>query len=269
MKHLVNVSGGAASAVCLFRVIERYGREVVSARLADTNSEHPDLYRFVDDLERLSGVPIVRLDNDGMNIWDVFMEKMMMTDPKLGGCLAAWNLKVLPLAAHAASLGTPDEITIHIGFSPDEEDRVAKLRARNDGWRYDFPLCWEPKLWARCDVLDELHRRGLKECSIYQDGYPHANCLRWNCIKAGIGQWLGVLKDNRPAYLDAEAREQIFIAELVRRGREPRTILKDRRGGETKNLSLRQLREETEAGIIRKVPSWRESTCSCFGEFVA
>ena len=35
MIHLVNISGGMASAVALFRVIERYG--VCKARFADTN----------------------------------------------------------------------------------------------------------------------------------------------------------------------------------------------------------------------------------------
>jgi len=148
-------------------------------------------------------------------------------------------------------------------MSIDEDDRIARLR--NSGtWNYDFPLTW-PRPLLRCDVLDELNRRGIKECSIYKDGYPHANCLRWNCIKSGIGQWIGVLKDNRAGYLEAEEKEQQVIAGMISRGRKPRTILRDRIGGETKDLSLRQLREEADDGIERNVPEWRESTCTCIG----
>ena len=153
MKHLVNVSGGAASAVCLFRVIERYSRENVSASLADTNSEHPDLYRFVDDLERVSGVEIVRLKNDGLNIWDIFEREVMLTNPQSGGCLASWHLKKLPLKAHAASIGTREEITIHIGFSPDEDDRVARLLKKRTGGNtifrcFGLSRCIAATLWT-------------------------------------------------------------------------------------------------------------------------
>lgn len=274
MKHLVNVSGGSGSAVALFRVIDRYGRENVSASLADTNSEHADLYRFADDVERVAGIEVVRLKNDGLTIWDVFFREMMFTNPENGGCLAAWHLKRIPLDNHAISLGPPESLTIHIGFSRDEDDRIGRLlegRAKDPDsppWTFDFPLTWEPPLF-RCQIDKELRQRGIRPCIIYEQGYPHSNCRKWNCIKSGIGQWVGVLKDDRPAYLDAEEKEQQFLAELERRGREPRTILRDRSGGETKNLSLRQLREEVESGRIRmrNVPKWRESTCACLTLF--
>jgi hypothetical protein len=264
MKHVVNVSGGAGSAVALFRVIDRYGRENVSARLADTNSEHPDLYRFVDDVEREAGIEITRLNNYGLNIWDIFFREMMFTNPKTGGCLAAWHLKKLPLMNHAATIGTPEEITIHVGFSIDEDDRISRLVETGKPWQFDFPLTWERPL-VRCSVIDELHRRGIRECEVYEQGYPHANCLKWNCVLSGIGQWLGVLRDNPDGYRDAEEKEQLFLAELARRSRKVTTILRDRSGGVTKNLSLKQLREESESGIERKVPKWRDSTCSCVG----
>lgn len=264
MRHIVNVSGGAGSAVSLFRVIDRYGIENVSARLADTNSEHADLYRFVDDVEREAGLKITRLDNDGLNIWDIFFREMMFTNPQTGGCVAAWHLKKLPLMQHAASIATPETTTIHIGFSVDEDDRMSRLMESGKPWQFDFPLTWEPAL-MRCDVIRELNRRGIKECEVYEQGYPHANCLKWNCVLSGIGQWLGVLRDNPAGYAEAEENEQRFMAELERRGRKVVTILKDRRGGVVRNLSLRQLREEQESGVKRQIPKWRESTCSCVG----
>ena len=62
MKFIVNVSGGAASAIAWFRTVERHGAENVKAVFADTNSEHPDLYRFLDDCESHIGQKIHRID---------------------------------------------------------------------------------------------------------------------------------------------------------------------------------------------------------------
>lgn len=261
--HIVNVSGGAGSAVALMRVIARYGKENTFARFADTNSEHADLYRFLDDLERVLQIPIARLGTGGQTIWDVFERELMFTNPQTGGCIASHRLKKAVLQKHAESIATPQTATIHVGLSIDEDDRIARIHERGKPWRFDMPLCWEPVLW-RCDVMDELHRRGLRECSVYEEGYPHANCLRWNCILSGIGQWIARLKDDPEAYADCEDREQRFMDRLKERGRKVQTILRDRRGGETQNLSLRQLRQEVEAGL-RDGQASRESTCSCIG----
>jgi 3'-phosphoadenosine 5'-phosphosulfate sulfotransferase (PAPS reductase)/FAD synthetase len=67
----VNVSGGHGSALAWHRCIEWFGRDRVVPVFADTNSEHADLYRFLDDCEKQFGQQLTRL-NDGRNIWDVF-----------------------------------------------------------------------------------------------------------------------------------------------------------------------------------------------------
>ena len=193
---------------------------------------------------------------------------MMFTHPVSQGCVAAWHLKKIPLQNHAATIGTPDTVTIHVGFSRDEDDRIKRLTESGKPWKFDFPLTWEPQLF-RCEIEKDLRSRGLEPCVVYADGYPHANCLRLNCIKSGIGQWVGVLKDNPAGYAESEENEQQFMAELERRGRKVQTILRDRSDGETKNLSLRQLREEVESGriVYRNLPKWRESSCSCLTLF--
>ena len=50
-------------------------------------------------------------------------------------------------------------------------------------------------------------------------------------------------------YLYNEGREQDFLASLRAKSRKEVTILRDRRGGETKNFSLLDLRRELEAGV--------------------
>jgi hypothetical protein len=99
---------------------------------------------------------------------------------------------------------------------------------------------------------------------MYADGYPHANC-GGACILAGIKQWSGLLRDDPVLFAYHEQKEQEFLAELRKRGRTEITILKDRRGGEVRNLSLQQLREELEQGIRKPTDTWKVSTCSCMG----
>lgn len=257
MIHVVNVSGGAASAVCLFRVLERYGRENVRAVFADTRWEHPDCYRFIDDVERSSGVQIDRL-SDGRNVWDVFTEAGMLT-MSTGGCKASWELKRRPLLTYTEAID--GDVTTHIGFGPDEDDRMQRIQAAMPDRRFDVPLTWKPQL-GRCDVMDDLKRRGIQVPSMYADGYPHANC-GGACILAGIKQWAGLLKDNPELYRTSEENEERFQQILRDRGRDEHTILKDRRGGVVQNYSLRQLREDIESGRRVTDDSWRESSCTC------
>jgi hypothetical protein len=264
-KHIVNVSGGMASAVCLFRVLERFGKEDTLAVFADTNSEDADLYRFLDDVERVADFPIHRL-NDGRDIWDVFGMSFMFHTMG-NGCKASWELKKKPLQRFHAEHSKPGETTIYIGFGPDEYLRKRRLADSLPEWTFDFPLGWYPALPSRCDLMADLRARGIEPPSLYLSGYPHNNCAG-ACILAGIKQWAGLLHDNPELYRRYEEKEQGFLAELRRRGRVEVTILKDRRGGELRTFSLRQLREEIEAG--RKIPdSWRKSTCSCMGRLFA
>ncbi len=255
-KHVVNVSGGSSSAVALLRCIERYGKESVIARFADTRDEDPDCYRFIDDVEKFVGLEIVRLQ-DGRNCWDVWHEKMMLTNPQSTGCVASYWLKKKQLELHNATI--EGEFTVHIGFLCDEEDRVARLLKNDPVTNYDFPLRWKPSL-SECDVDRILRRLGITPPAMYQEGYTHANCNR-RCILAGTTQWTGVLRDRPDLFAEYEAEEQKFLARLRELGRKEFTILTDRRGGDRKNLSLKQLREEIEAGIRNHTNDWK--ACGC------
>lgn len=85
----VNVSGGTASAVAWARCLEWYGVDRVKPVFADTNSEHPDLYRFLEDCEKCFGQKLERLTNDGRNIWDVFEDSGMIRIARAGGACKA------------------------------------------------------------------------------------------------------------------------------------------------------------------------------------
>lgn len=261
--HIVDVSGGAASAVALFRVVERFGRENVLARFADTKTEHPDLYRFLSDLEKVVGLPIVRLQ-DGRTTWDVFSELRMWTSPTNGGCLASDRLKKRVLREHLDSLNcTPDSATIYVGFDASEEDRCERLRKAAHPWKVDFPLIWRPWL-LRCDQESFLRARGVEPCSMYERGYSHANC-GGACVLAGIGQWAMVLADYPELFAKAEQHEQDMMEHMKTSGRAIQSILRSRVGGASTNFTLRELREKAEAGQLTNVDGNRETSCSCVG----
>ena len=260
--HLVNISGGMASAVSLIRVLERFGPQNVHACFADVEQEHPDCYRFINDVQRVSGVSITRL-SQGMDCWDVWMDRLMLTMPGNRSCLASYHLKKVPLRKHAEENFTPDETTIYVGYGKDEPDRAERLTESGKPWQFDFPLWWKPAL-GRCDLADILREKGIEPPSMYAEGYPHANC-KGACILAGVAQWAGLYRDDPQTYRHNEEKEQVFLAKLRAAGRKEITILRDRRGGTTKNLSLKQLREEIESGERWPNDDWRSASCSCMG----
>lgn len=262
IKHIVNVSGGAASALSLIRVIERFGTASTSARLADVLAESDGLYKFVDELQSYCGIEIVRL-SQGISTWELFEQQAMWSNPQTGGCIASYDLKRVPLRKHAESIGSPEVSTIYVGFGPDEDDRMERLRLAGAPWRFDFPLIWKPKL-GRCDVLDELRKRGLHPSDAYERGYPHDNCKQ-KCILAGIGQWQKLLLDDPATYDEGEQHEIRMMALMRDKGRKECTILRDRRGGTTKNLSLTQLRLETLSGERPLRTTNEMESCSCVG----
>jgi len=180
--------------------------------------------------------------------------------------MASYGLKKMPLRQWTEANGTPEGTTIIMGLGWDEDDRRARTQKALAPWKVEFPTCWEPRM-LQCDLMDDLRSRGIEPPALYDDylAYPHNNC-HGCCILAGIEQWAGVLRDFPDKFAEAEENERVFMAILEEKGRVVVSILKDRRGGETKSYSLQQLREDIEAG--RRLPKndWR-TPCACMSLF--
>ena len=258
MKIVVNVSGGAGSALALIRCVEAHGKAAVDAVFADTLSETDDTYTFLDALEEVAGVPITRLSN-GKDIWDVFMHHKMMRVMNAGGaCKASVELKQLPLAKYVKDRYTPEEAVIATGLDWMEPERQERLKARLEPYTCLFPLNDAPRL-GRCELNAELQDRGLTLPGVYALGWPHNNCGKYGCILAGQKQWAGLLNDYPEAFKRSEKREEEFIEKVG----EKFTVLRDRRGGTVKPYPLKVLREEVESGRSLG-EAWR-SMCNCMG----
>jgi 3'-phosphoadenosine 5'-phosphosulfate sulfotransferase (PAPS reductase)/FAD synthetase len=250
---LVNVSGGAASALAWHRCLQRFGKENVFPVFADTESEDEDLYRFLQDCVTLFDQPLVRL-TQGMDIWDVF-DKFGVARMALAGgaCKASVELKIKPLDRYAEENGFN---TRAVGLGFDEPDRIAAARARMKGFNVLFPLVAGPRL-SSCQVRQAVENLGLKLPRLYDQGFVHNNC-KGGCILSGLAQWNAYRKLNPEGFAYARNREAAFTEKTGF------TILRDRRGGDTKGYPLSQLQQDAEAGRVFR-NDW-QSNCSCMSD---
>ena len=90
---------------------------------------------------------------------------------------------------------------------------------------------------------------------LYELGFSHNNC-GGGCIKAGHSHFRHLLKTLPDVFEEWENEEEKMRQFLDR----DVSILKDRRGGETKTLTLKQLRVMTDD----ECPEFEWGGCGCF-----
>lgn len=234
IKHVVSFSGGIASAMAAFRVVERYGSNDVVLLFADTLMEDEDLYRFNRDVEAAIGIPITRIA-DGRDPWQVFRDEKFLGNSQADPCskilkrklLDKWCQENAPYAQR------------HVGIWWDEAERLTRLQARNPAIKWASPLLWKPAATHK-GALDCLESKGIAPPRLYAMGFSHNNCGGF-CVKAGQAQFAKLLRELPDRYRHHEAKEEA-IRDLLG----DVSILRDRRGGTTKTLPLRVLRERIE-----------------------
>jgi hypothetical protein len=267
VKHIVNFSGGDCSFWAADRVIKKYGRENTVLLFADTLVEDDDLYAFNDKAEDILGVKITRVCH-GLTPWELFRKQGLIANNRFPICsiylkrekLDEWMLQNFEMVM-AQSNFVMENATLHIGFDWTEEHRLKSIRDEKKGWQIEAPMQWEP-IWDKCKMRREAEALGLPEQKLYKLGFPHNNC-GGRCVRAGISHWVHLLRVLPERFIEWELEEQYTMEDFRRRGIEPLTILKDRRGGETKNLSLRDLRLRVEAGEKFRSDDW--GGCGCGG----
>jgi hypothetical protein len=152
---------------------------------------------------------------------------------------------------------------IYVGLDWEEVNRLSDLRAYLPQWNIEAPMCeWSPT-WDKCKMLAELSTLDAPPQPAYQQGFPHNNCNR-RCVRAGITHFVHLYNTDPAAFLEWEEEEQLTITDFARRGisTEWASVLKDRRGGVTKSLTFRQLRERILAGD-KTLPKDDWGGCGC------
>ena len=243
--RVVMVSGGMASFGAARRVIERYGKTGVHLWFADTLMEDEDLYRFLDDVDRVLGVPIERM-SEGRNPWQVFEDEHFIGNSRVDPCSKKLKRQFLRRQLKA---GFPDQpVTVYLGLDLMEAHRVAAAKRywSEDGYAVDFPLCWEPFLFSE-DCAPLVRQHGIEPPRLYALGFPHNNC-GGACVKAGQKQWALLWHTFPDRYRWHEEQEQLLRRVL----RKNVAILRDRRGGTTRPLTLRCFRLRLERDARQK-----------------
>lgn len=251
-RFIVQLSGGAASYAAARLIVDEAGPSNVALLFADTKAEDPDLYRFLGDVERRLNIPIIRLC-EGRTPWEVFFDEGMIGNTRADPCSRILKRQILRdwLEKNAS----PDEDVIVIGYDANEAHRFGPLQERYKPWRVRAPLI-ERRMFKE-QTFRILADDGLARGKLYDAGFQHDNC-GGRCIKGGQAQWALLLDHYPERYAEDETNEEEF---RHRTGKDV-SILRDRRGGQTKPLTLRQFRQwrESEPSLI----DWQEwGGCSC------
>lgn len=249
--HVVSFSGGACSFWASKRVVDLYGPENVTLLFADTKMEDEDLYRFNAEASEHLGVSLTVIA-DGRTPWQVFDDEAMMGNSRVDLCSRILKRELLDSWHRKNCLEMTT--TLYIGIDWTEEHRLHRLRKRKPEWRIEAPMC-DPPLWDKAQMMTELRKIGIEPPRLYKMGFPHNNCGGF-CIKAGQAHFAHLLRMMPERYAEHESSEERMRARLG-----DVSVMKDRRGGKTAPLTMKQLRERIESGESFDRNEW--GGCGC------
>lgn len=266
--RIVMYSGGCLSWAAAMRTIEHHGRDNVRLLFTDTKMEDEDLYRFLDESEKQLGVELIRIA-DGRNPWQVFKDRRMIGNTRVDPCSDQLKRKLgqkwlfdnypPPWDDETKAWGKSDA-TLVFGIDWTETHRRPALEGRyaEMGYKVECPMMDTP--WKTKDgVLDWMRSEGLEPPRLYAMGFAHNNCGGF-CIRAGQGHFARLLQEMPERYRKHENSEQElrdFLGKDV-------AILRNRRGGITRPMTLRAFRQRLEDG--EEHDELEIGGCGCFLE---
>lgn len=257
MRHIVMFSGGIGSDEAARRVkasVDDPGQ--ITLLFADTRMEDEDLYRFRDQSARAHNLHL-EVTADGRDPWGVFFDVRFLGNSQADPCSRI--LKRELLRKWLESNCSPDSTIVYLGMDWMEQHRVDGARDRWEPWTVRFPLTERPyefkNVW-----MERSRAAGVEPPRLYQHGFPHNNCGGF-CIKGGQAQFALLLRTYPERYAYHERREQELREHL---GKDV-AILRDRRGGETKPLTLRDFRLRLQSDA-RAFDGQDWGACACMGE---
>ncbi|GHH57547.1 phosphoadenosine phosphosulfate reductase domain-containing protein [Lentzea cavernae] len=260
-------SSGITSWAVARMVIERYGRVNTTLLFADTLAEDEDNYRFNREATAQLGMELTVVC-DGRNPQQVNVDTRWLSNSRTAKCSEL--LKIVPSRKWLEANCDPANTVLYLGLDWTEPERVETNRRMWAPWRVEFPLVEAMK--TKEHWIAECRATGVMEPEMYRLGFPHANC-GGACVRAGQGQWGHLLRTRGvdPAYdrdrfakrfTSWEAHER-HMNELTRQGKEPVSIVREERRGETVLLPLPKIRQRVESQpALLDLNDW--GGCSCF-----
>lgn len=216
-KHIVSVSSGAPSALLALKVVEMYGAENVVCIFADTGVEHPDNYRFLNDLQQ-AGLQIETL-SIGKTPEDLQREQGTLYTQFLAPCTRI--LKLEPIREYVQRLQANDyQVFMHVGYTVEDANRIEDTQRNwiTNGVIPCFLLVDEQ--YNRHKVKTELKQRGFRLPETYNLHFPNANCIAaGGCVKGGKSYMQRMLTHFPQYYAKREQLETDIRIQQYRRQR--------------------------------------------------
>ncbi len=261
MRRVVMFSGGVGSWAAAKRVAERYGMRDLVLLFTDTCYEDPDLYRFLDEAVLNVGGELVRIA-DGRTPWEVYHDERFLGNSRADPCSKILKRELADRWLRENC--DPANTVVNVGIDWSEEHRFTRLAALREqqGWRYEAPLCEAPYL-TKGGMFGLLRSEGIQVPQLYGLGFQHNNCRAW-CCKAGQGHFVNLLSVRPEWYAEYEANEQELRRYL---NRDDIAVLLDRRGGQARPMTLRELRGRVQAG--EQMDMFDIGGCGCFVDVAA
>lgn len=199
----VLVSSGKDSTATLLLALERSPKNSVIPIFADTGWESEKTYAYLDYLEKVLGIEIVRLrSRKYRNLPYLIEEKHMFPHGNQRFC--THHLKIIPVAEYIAERGDIEEIWL--GMRAEESHRRAKKYGHlspEDTYPYietatGLPAQLRRKLrnlrarlpivgWTEREVFDYLKEKGIEPNPLYSLGHSRVGC--YPCILGGLREW--------------------------------------------------------------------------------
>jgi hypothetical protein len=294
-RRVVMFSGGVGSWGAARRSVGTHGIGRVTLLFADTLIEDDDLYRFLlETSARLAGLecppallaraasipPLADMDRrrrhlldlgatassaltplewiaEGRDPHQVYGDVRFLGNSRVDPCSAILKRRLMRrwLECHR----DPADSVCVLGFDWSEVHRLDRAEGFWAPWHVECPLTEKP-LRSKEELLTELDGIGIRPPRLYAEGFAHNNCGGF-CCKAGQASFALLLRRHPERYRWHEAREEEMRARL---GRDV-SILRDRRGGHTRPLTMRRFRRRLERrpGAFDRT-EW--GACSCMEE---
>jgi len=251
MKHVVQFSGGIGSWAAAKRVAALHGTADMVLLFADVKDEDEDLYRFIDEAAANVGLPVTVIA-EGRTPREVMRDERFIGNSAMDPCSKILKRKLLD--RWCKDHCDPTETIRYIGIDWSESHRLETFRKRVTPWTVKAPMCDEPFM-SKDDVRGWLAANEIELPRLYKLGFPHNNC-GGACVKAGQAQWKLLLKNFPERYDDWELWE-----ESMRETVGDHSILRDRSGGGSRPLTLRNFRLRVETQQTFDQHEW--GGCGC------
>jgi 3'-phosphoadenosine 5'-phosphosulfate sulfotransferase (PAPS reductase)/FAD synthetase len=202
---IVAFSGGKASAWCANWAFNNYQKEKIILYFNDTKWEHPDLYRFLNDMQTYFNHRIF-FDSDGRSPEDLFYANNALANNRMPFCS-----RVLKAVRLQKFYNHGD--TIIFGIGSDEPHRGRRIIAvyndvakRKGKWPIlRFPLIGEHV--TNSQINEFIKSTGIEEPLLYKLGFSHNNCSG-GCVRAGKKHWKLLYEKLPEVYADRERVER-------------------------------------------------------------